>query len=361
VSESAQILGLPPAQIFPVSAQKGLVAKVNKDNALLERSRLPELERALSHELIPAKQEVVREATEGEFAEIYEHAHALLEERLFGLREQLGELGELRGKNKGVVKYLIGKVKMEKDEFETGLQRFYAVRSVFSKLTNRLFEHLGADALRGLTESTRQAMLDATFSSKLSDAMRGFFDGARAQLTEAEADIDEILEMMTALQKKFVVEHGLKLSNPSPFSLVRHKKEIDRMERWCDSHLNTTFQLLAFDKKLVTQRFFDGAAHQVRRLFGSANRDAETWSKVLIAPMETQIRERQVQLKRRLDSIKRIHQATDTLEERINELLHGECELLDQTKEVENAGEAVRRVLRARVASATPLRSVSAA
>jgi hypothetical protein len=122
---------------------------------LLERSRLPELELALSNELIPAKQDIVRENTDAEFSDIYMRSRGLLESRLAGLREQLGELNELRGKNKGVVEYMMGKVRVEKEEFESGLQRYYAVRSVFSQMTNRLFAHLGLDALRQLTASTR--------------------------------------------------------------------------------------------------------------------------------------------------------------------------------------------------------------
>ena len=49
-----------------------------------------------------------------------------------------------------------------------------------------------------------------------------------------------------------------------------------------------------------------------------------------MAPMETQVREHQIQLKRRLESIKRIHQATDTLEDRIAELDSVEQGLLEQ-------------------------------
>jgi hypothetical protein len=47
-------LGLSEQQVFPVSAQKGLVAKINKDAPLLAKSRLPKLEIALSSQLIPA-------------------------------------------------------------------------------------------------------------------------------------------------------------------------------------------------------------------------------------------------------------------------------------------------------------------
>src|SRR5581483_9676861 len=63
---SAELLGVPGAQVFPVSAQKALVAKINGDDALLARSRLGALENALSVNLIPAKREIVGAATQAE-------------------------------------------------------------------------------------------------------------------------------------------------------------------------------------------------------------------------------------------------------------------------------------------------------
>jgi len=330
VDSCAGILELPTNQIFPVSAQKGLVAKINADEALLARSRIPALERALSEELIPAKQEIVRDDTDDEIREIVGQARSLLESRLTGLREQLAELTELRGKNRGVVEYMMGKVRTEKEEFEAGLQRYYAVRSVFSTLTNKLFAHLGLDALRLLTQSTREAMLEASFSKQLSDAMAHFFGASRDALARSKSEVDEIHRMMEAIYRKFSVEHGLKLASPANFSLLRYEKEIDRLEGWCDNHLNTMFQLLRHDKAHLTQKFFEEVALQVRRAFEHANRHAEGWLKAIMAPMETQVREHQIQLKRRLESIKRIHQATDTLEERIGELNHVEATLTTQ-------------------------------
>ena len=342
----AWILGLPSSQVFPVSAQKALVAKINEDNALLAKSRLPELETALSSELIPAKREIVQENTQAEFSDIYMRTRGLLESRLAGLREQLGELNELRGKNKGVVEYMLGKVRVEKEEFEAGLQRYYAVRSIFSQLTNRLFGHLGLESLRSLTKETRSSMREATFSKNLSDAMRNFFAVSRANLDKSDGEISEILTMMEAIYKKFSVEHGLKLGTPTGFSLIRYRKDIDRLEQWCDTHLNTMIQLMTHEKNRVTQKFFEEVAVQVRRAFERANKDAEIWLKAVMAPMETQVREHQIQLKRRLESIKRIHQATETLEDRISELVHVENSLVSQILSIENAGGAVQQALR---------------
>lgn len=341
----AEILNLSPSQIFPVSAQKGLVAKINDDPELLAKSRLPLLEAALSDELIPAKQDIVRENTESEFGDVSQRMRGLLESRLAGLREQLNELTELRGKNKGVVEYMMGKVRAEKEEFESGLQRYYAVRSVFSTLTNNLFGHLGMDGLRARTSATRETMLEATFSKSLSDAMTTFFGHSRESLSKSTGEINEILAMMDAVYKKFSVEHGLKLGSPTAFSLLRYEKELDRLEAWCNTHLNSMVSLMTTDKKHITQKFFEEVAVQVRRAFEKANKDAETWLRAIMAPMETQVREHQIQLKRRLESIKRIHQATDTLEDRIAELDSVEKSLLTQIVALEGMVANVRNLL----------------
>ena len=77
-----------------------------------------------------------------------------------------------------------------------------------------------------------------------------------------------------------------------------------------------------------------------------------------MAPMETQVREHQIQLKRRLESIKRIHQATDTLEDRINELRHVENNLLTQIRSLEKVGHGVERILKKKI-SQSNLRSAA--
>jgi GTPase Era involved in 16S rRNA processing len=67
VESVGRLLQLPADRIYPVSAQKGLVAKIHRDDALLARSRLPALEHALSHEMVPRQQTIVRDQVRREF------------------------------------------------------------------------------------------------------------------------------------------------------------------------------------------------------------------------------------------------------------------------------------------------------
>ena len=141
-----------------MSAQKALLAKVNGDDALLARSRLPALEDALSRKLIPAKRDIVGAATQAEVRALAAGVRAILERAAGGIAEQLAELRALRGKNQDVVEHMMERVREEKELFERGLQRFTALRTVFTQQTNELFDVIGLEALRANAGRTRRGI-----------------------------------------------------------------------------------------------------------------------------------------------------------------------------------------------------------
>ena len=334
VETSAELLGLPQRQLFPISAQKGLLAKINRDAALLEKSRLPALERALSDELIPSKQEIVRDNTQTELDDMISATHAILEARQLGVAEQLDELDGLRGKNQDVIEHMMQKVKEDKENFERGLQRFQALRSVFSQQTNVLYRYLGMDALKAEVRNTRMTMEKARFTKGIRDAMTKFFRDVNQNITKSGAQIEEIKHMMEAMYKKFSDDHGLSQTTPAPFSTLKYLKEIAKLEKAYNEHFNTVLNMLTHEKLTLTQKFFETLASRVIHVYEIANRDVDNWLKAVMAPMETQVREHQLQLRRRLESVKRIHKATDTLEDRIAELTQMENAVLAQVEDL---------------------------
>lgn len=333
VDTTAELLGLRPNQVFPVSAQKGLLAKVNEDDTLLTKSRLPELERALSDELIPSKQEIVRDNTQSEVEDMMAATGAILDARLASVRDQLEELKSLRGKNEDVIEHMMSKVKQDKEDFERGLQRFQALRSVFSQQTNILFTYLGMEALKNEVKTTRDAMIRSRFTKGIRDAMNQFFKNVNDKIRHSGEQIDEIKAMMNAMYKKFSEEHGLSPIVPAPFSTLKYHKELARLEKAYNEHF-TTLTMLTNEQFSLTSKFFETMASRVVHVYEVANRDVENWLKAVMAPMETQVREHQLQLRRRLESIKRIHKATDTLEDRIAELEHMADGIEKQAEEV---------------------------
>ncbi|HZV98528.1 MAG TPA: dynamin family protein [Methylophilaceae bacterium] len=345
VNTSAELLGLNANQIFPISAQKGLLAKVNSDDELLLKSRLPELEKALSDELIPSKKEIVRDNTQSEIEDLINNSHMILEARLHGLAEQLEELRGLRGKNEDVVEHMMNKVKVDKENFEKGLQRFQALRSVFSQQTNQLFTLLGMEALKEEVTKTRDVMIAANFTKSIRNAMDGFFADLKDRLIKSDRQIEEIKKMMDAMYEKFSKEHGLRKADPPSFSTLRYQKELAKLERAYKEQFNTALNMIMHEKMTLTSRFFETLASRVIHVYEVANRDVENWLKAVIAPMESQVREHQLQLRRRLESIKRIYKATDTLEDRIGELENIEKSINSQVADLKILRQHMKNAL----------------
>ncbi len=320
VRASATMLGVPASQVYAVSAQKALLAKVNGDDALLARSRMPDLEGALSRKLIPAKRQIVGAATQGEVRTLALTVRGLLDARARGIGEQLAELRALRGKNQDVVEHMLDRTREEKQRFERGLARFTALRNVFTNQTNRLFDEVGLDSLRRNATRTRRAIEASPFTKGVRGAMNEFFSAIREDLSQAGRVSGEIHEMMQAMYSRFATEYGIEAFVPPPFSVLKYQKEIERLERAYNRHFNTLWNMVSKAKFALMKRFFETIASRAKHVYDIANRDAEAWLRAVMSPLETHVREHHLQLKRRLESIQRIHRASDELEDRIAEL-----------------------------------------
>jgi hypothetical protein len=201
------------------------------------------------------------------------------------------------------------------------------------------------DSLRGQVRATRDEMMAANFTKGIQTAMNTFFITIKDRLTKSDRQVDEIKHMMDAMYEKFSEEHGLREVKPPAFSMTRYQKELAKLDRAYREQFNTAFNMIANEKLSLTSKFFETLASRVVHLYEVANRDAETWLKAVIAPMESQVREHQLQLRRRLESIKRIYKATDTLEDRIGEMEAVEKEIMQQQAALSHLHEQMLQAL----------------
>ncbi|MGH8854392.1 MAG: dynamin family protein, partial [Telluria sp.] len=294
----ARLLGLDAARVYPVSAQKALVGKINGDMALLEKSRLGALEAALFHDLIPARKDIVRRQLRADLEALAVGQQALAAARLRDLVEQLQELRSLRGKNQGVIAHMMRRVDAEKKEFDASLLKLQGTRAVFARLSTELYSTLGMDAVQAQGDAVRAAIQASRFATGIRGPVRNYFEAVRANLDASAGKVEEIGAMMDSMVRKFAAEHGLALVNPMALSFARYRRDIDEVEELFLKQFGTA-TLLMTSRATLLERFFDSIASRVRHSFRSANLDAEAWLKVLMAPLETAIRLHREQLRHR--------------------------------------------------------------
>ena len=299
----ARQLGLTPEQVYPVSAPKALVGRIQGDMDLFERSRLGELEAALLHGLIPQKKAILGSALRDDLAALESAQASALAARGRGLVEQLQELKSLRGKNQNVLAHMMRRIEAERKDFDAGLMRLQGARTRFASLSTELYSTLDMDAVARQAETVRLALQASRFATGMRAPVRAFFDNARISLEAASEQVAEIGVLMDTMLRGFAAEHGLSMPPPLPLSLTRYRDEIAAVEALYVKQFGTA-TLFMTSRSTLLERFFDSIVSSVRRSFRAANADVEAWLKVIMVPLETQIRQHKEQLRHRLPRLR---------------------------------------------------------
>jgi len=325
---TAEILGIAREQVYPISAQKGLVAKVTDDEALLQSSCLPALEEALGRRIMGRRQQILGRAVASGIADLQLETGRVLNIRRRDLAEQLLELKGLRGKNTTVIKHMRARIAQEQAEFDLSGAKIHAVRSVHLKLLRDVFSLLGSTTLRQEMTQLTQALQHKGLKLGIKKAYGDTFDRLRENLRRVQALTGEIQSMLAATFRQLNAEHGFSLQAPTEPQMLDYLNDLDLVER---SHLQYLGIGNAF--RLAQPEFADrlvrALSTRLRSMHQTALGDVELWSKSAAAQLDAQLRERRRNFSRRIEAIDRIQQAAGGLDERIAEI-QAQTQAVDQ-------------------------------
>jgi GTPase SAR1 family protein len=323
---TADILSLPKNQVIPVSAQKGLVAKVNGDKALLQASQLPMLEQALSEGMMGQRRSILRGAMSSGIADLRTETGRVINIRRRDLAEQMVELRGLRGKNTTVIKQMRTRIESEQSEFDASGARIHAVRSIHLKLVREVFVALGSANLKTELQQLNDALHKPGIKLGVRKAYSETFDRLRSILSKAKKVNIEIHSMLSTSFKQLNAEYGFSLQTPRTPELSRYEQDLELVERSHLQYLGMS-NVLRLTQPEFTDRLVRALATRLRVVFESALADVELWNKTAAAQLDAQLRERRKTFARRIEAIDRIQDAANTLDERIAEITHQEQHL----------------------------------
>jgi hypothetical protein len=323
---TADILGIPRDRVIAVSAQKGLVAKVTDDEALLQRSCLPLLEDALGRGMMGKRQRILASAMATGITDLRAETARVINIRKRDLTEQMMELKGLQGKNAVVIKHMRSRISQEQAEFDLGGAKIHAVRSVHLKLLREVFGILGSTALKKEMSQLSGRLLEKGLKLGVKRAYGDTFDRLRANLQNVQNLCGEIQSMLGATFRQLNGEYGFSLQAPSEPQMAQYVTDLDMVER---SHIQYLGIANAF--KLAQPEFADrlvrALSQRLRSIHEMALGDVELWSKSAAAQLDAQLRERRRNFSRRIEAIDRIQQAAGGLEDRIQDIDQQEAAL----------------------------------
>lgn len=316
---AAKMLNIGRENVFPVSAQKGLLAKIRHDIELLERSNILPLEAILAKDILPQKQKIVRDNILSEIGSMVKGSHSIIASRLKNTQKQLDELSGLSGKNEDVIGHLMKKTREEQNIYHKSVESFQASKKTFIDNQKKLLQILDLNQLDALMAKTRKEMSGSWTTAGIKNGMKDFFEIIATTITSASQQSDDVNMLLQTIYRTFNKQHDLEEVKPRLFSIGKYKRDLDRLYNDAKAYRSSP-KLAATEQAFVVKKFFISMVSHARNTFFQAHQEVEAWGKAGMAPLVSRIKEHRNQMEKRLESLRKINESRDTLQSRITEL-----------------------------------------
>ncbi len=318
-AETAQTLALNGEQVLALSAQKGLLAKVRGDTALLAQSRLPTFESLLGQQVLGARQAMLESAIRTGVGRVQSDAQRTIGVRRRELAEQMMELKGLRGKNHQVIRQMRVRVETEKADFDRSAASVLAVRSVHLRQLRDVFKLLGSTSIKRELAGLSTALREPGLKLGIKKSYAKGFDNLRGVVRQVQLLEGEIHSMLGTSFRQLNTEYGFSLQAADPPAMDRFEKDLDAVER---SHLQYlgVGNMMQLARPEFAEKLVRALLARVRSIFETALGEIELWNKSTSGQLDAQLRERRRAYGRRIEAIQRIQDAAGGLDLRLGEI-----------------------------------------
>ncbi len=334
VAETARVLNIDPEDVFPVSAQKGLLGKVKQDPGLIARAGLARLEQKLSTDIVAAKQALIREKVTQEIGDMIQATRSVIASRLAAARKELDEIRGLQGKSAEVLNEMAERLRHQKRVYDQEVESFEVTRKMLSEQIRTLLSHMSMTSFDKLISETRQGMKESWTTAGLRRGMEIFFKGAASRMEKVNRETRQIRSLVESVYDKFHRDHGLAKMRPAAFSVLTFRSEMQRLYSEAEQFRNSPAMVMT-EQHFVIKKFFITLVSRAREVFHECNRSTKAWAKFILTPIYTQIQEHKIMIDRRLENLEKIQRNHSQLAERVKELeaLTAELEAQQQATE----------------------------
>lgn len=302
LSETRDLLKLPPSRVFAVSAQKGLLARIRGDRALLLRSGLPRLEAMLAKEIIPSRYRIARNQTVREIGAMIRTSLQLVRGERKRVEAELAGLGGITERNHSVMLQLDERVILEEERFDASVRNYDRTHVLLDKEGHKLLALLDEERLHAILQAGRDIIESSWTTHGLMLTMENL---SRLMLSQFEQTLDIALRITKWLDSacySFHEKHGFEHIIPQPLTLESHRHElrllVKRTEAFCDDLVN-----IMTEKHFLVRKFFLAIMAEVEKIFAAARSETESWLQQAEQPLQLEIQTYHGHLSRRREEI----------------------------------------------------------
>ncbi len=327
IVSSARVLNIDPSNIFPVSAKQALIAKVQGDQNLLEKSRLGLVEEYLSQDILQQRRQILREITLREVGFYLKESIDLIERNYKHSCKQYEEFKQLDSENREMIVNLIEDTTIQEQIYTDTFTQIKKSSLAFDDKFKDLLSCLSRTRIDPLLKSSKDEMMKSLSTFGLKQNMKKLFNGLHGILQESVELTNATKILVNGIHYQFNLKYGFQPIEPALFAIEPYQKELERIFSEFETYRQST-EVTFTEQSVVVKKLYSTLIQEVRKVLSNAKREASAWGKNALMPLMHQMYEYKKQIENRFTILKSLQQSKDNHGKALNRLLE-EVELID--------------------------------
>jgi len=316
---AAKQLNIDANRVFPISAQKALVAKSKEDMELLEESGITVLENHLADVILPTKQNIIWDSIVGDITHALDNIHTGIQNKYEQSHGELEQLQSMVGKNVDVFQQMMNKTRQQQAVYLKDVENFQSSHRRIVHQSKIILNTLSPESIDKLIAETRKHMVDSWTTAGLKKEITLFFDSVQDTLQIVSRQIEQTYELVLSVFQKFHEEHGFPQLSAKPFPLSKYNEELQKLSQEAEA-FRTSKATTLYEQSFVVKKFFISLVSHVRNQFITAHKEVEVWLKEMVNPLVRQIKDNRTRIEQQLKTLAKINDSRTNLEAKIAEI-----------------------------------------
>lgn len=330
---TADHLNIRAEDVIPVSAKQGLLARVQKNESLFERSCLPELEKLIINRILMHKEQLITQSLINDLLGMLQNSQAAMQTRLDALKEELQACGETQV-DRDALKRLADRAQQDYDFYYKKLITLRSSRRLMQSQGDMLIDLVTEARFDDHVEKVRNLLSKSWTTAGMSRAMNHFFELLENDLSNLLAEGQLAEKMVSSIYRRYNEDTRARHLEPIPLRAGRHVIAVRELRKKADRFRRNPKNMLT-EQSLLIRRFFNVMVGEARTLHHRVRTDVERWPQEALLPIMQYSMEQKQLLEHQIRRIRDMARNERTMKEERQRLedsigdLHRQLELAD--------------------------------
>ncbi len=280
---TADHLGMREKDVIPLSAKQGLIARVKKDEALLERSNLVQLEQLIIQRILMHKEQLITQSLINDLLGMLQNSQAAMQNRLDALKEERHACSGATV-DKKALKLLADRAQKDYDYYYKKLITLRSSRRLMDSQGATLKQFVGEERFENHAETIRKQMASSWTTAGMNHSMEHFFELIENDLNNLMSEGRLAEKMVSAIYRRYNEDNRARHLEPIPLRSGRHIIAIRELSKKARRFRISPTNLLT-EQSVLVRRFFNVMVSEARTLHQRVRADVERWPAEAMLPI----------------------------------------------------------------------------